>query len=120
MPRVSSGPATHRRRKKVLKRASGFRQARSKCYRMAKVAVMKAQTYEYRDRKVRKREFRSLWNIRISAAAKQLGLSYSRLIGGLKKAKVALDRKMLADLAVHDMPTFQEIVKLVQGSLKQA
>lgn len=120
MSRVSSGPATRRRRNKILKRAKGFRQARSKCFRMAKVAVMKAQTYEYRDRKVRKREFRSLWNIRIGAAAKQLGLSYSKLIGGLKKAKIALDRKILADLAVHDMAAFQEIAKVVQGVLKKA
>lgn len=118
MSRVSSGPATRRRRNKVLDRAKGFRQKRSKCFRTAKMAVDKALTYAYRDRKVRKREFRALWNMRISAAAKELGLSYSRLIGGLKKAQVALDRKILADLAVNDSQAFQEIAKLAQSALK--
>jgi len=120
MSRVSSGPYTRRRRKKILKQAKGFRQSRSKCIRIAKMAVEKALTYSYRDRKTRKREMRALWNIRISAGAKTLGLSYSRLIDGLKKAKVALDRKILADLAVNDPSAFQQLAELAQGSLKKA
>lgn len=120
MSRVSSGPATRRRRNKVLKQAKGFRHSRSKCYKIAKMAVDKALTYSYRDRKVRKRDFRALWNLRISAAVKELGMSYSRFIGGLKKAKVALDRKILADLAVNDAATFQQLVKVAQGAPNKA
>lgn len=118
MSRATNGPATRRRRAKVLTRAKGFRGARSRAFRIAKAAVTKALTHAYNDRKTKKRYFRGLWQMRISAGLQELGLSYSRFIGGLKKANVALDRKVLADLAIHDPKAFQEIAKIAKQSLK--
>lgn len=117
MSRVSSGPATRRRKAKVLARAKGFRGRRSTCYRIAKGAVIKALTYAYAHRKAKKRYYRGLWNTRISIGLQELGISYSRFIGGLKKANITLDRKVLADLAIHDPKAFQEIATAVKKEL---
>src|SRR5210317_2073158 len=106
MSRVKRGVQANRRHKKVLKAAKGYYGARSKVYRVAKQAVIKAGQYAYRDRRVRKREFRALWITRINAAARINGLSYSRFMNGLSKAGIEVDRKMLADLAVHDAAAF--------------
>lgn len=111
MSRVKSAVPARRRHKKILKQAKGYYGARSRSFRIAKQAVIKAGQYAYRDRKVRKRQFRALWIQRINAAARINGLSYSRFISGLKKANVAIDRKILADIAVHDMPTFAALVE---------
>ncbi len=105
------------RHKKVLKQAKGHYGARSRVYRVAKQSVIKAKQYAYRDRKQRKREFRSLWIIRINAAVREFGLSYSRFIKGLNKAAIAIDRKILADLAVNDKATFGLIVEQAKGAL---
>ncbi|KZY95903.1 50S ribosomal protein L20, partial [Oleiphilus sp. HI0072] len=102
MPRVKRGVQANRRHKKVLKQAKGYYGARSRIYRVAKQAVIKAGQYAYRDRRQRKRQFRRLWIARINAGARLNGLSYSRLIAGLKKANVEIDRKVLADLAMND------------------
>jgi large subunit ribosomal protein L20 len=99
----------------VLKQAKGYYGARSRVYRVAKQAVIKAGQYAYRDRRQRKRQFRALWIVRINAAARECGLSYSRFMDGLKKAAVQIDRKVLADLAVHDKVAFAELAKLAQG-----
>ncbi|MDI6603031.1 MAG: 50S ribosomal protein L20, partial [Patescibacteria group bacterium] len=99
MVRVKRGKLAHKRRKHLLKYAKGFRWGRKAKYRLAKVAVMKAWRYAYRDRRAKKREFRALWQIKINAACRQLGLSYSKFIAGLKKNKIELDRKILATLA---------------------
>ena len=112
MPRVKRGFKARRRRKKILKAARGFRGGHSKQYRTAETAVIRAGMYEYRDRRVRKREFRKLWIIRINAAAKAHGLSYSRLMGALNKAGVALDRKVLADMAVNDPAGFARLAAM--------
>ncbi|OGQ94017.1 MAG: 50S ribosomal protein L20 [Deltaproteobacteria bacterium RIFOXYD12_FULL_57_12] len=112
MPRVTRGFKARRRRNKILNLASGFRGARGSLVRTASEAVDRALAYAYRDRRVRKRDFRSLWIVRIGAAAKQNGLSYSKLIGGLKKANVELDRKVLAHMAVMDPAGFTKIVEL--------
>ncbi len=109
MPRVKRGFKARRRRNKVLKAAKGFRGGHSKQYRTAESAVMRAGVYEYRDRRVRKREFRKLWIIRINAAARAHGLSYSRLMGALNKAGILLDRKVLADMAVNDPAGFAKV-----------
>ena len=109
MPRVRRGSKARKRRNKVLKAAKGYRGGQSKQYRTAEIAVRRAGMYAYRDRKVRKREFRSLWIVRINAAAKANGLSYSRLIGGLRKAGIELDRKILADMAIHDPAGFTRL-----------
>ncbi|MCX8048931.1 MAG: 50S ribosomal protein L20 [Methylohalobius sp.] len=114
MPRVKRGVVARSRHKKILKAAKGYYGARSRVFRVAKQAVIKAGQYAYRDRKQRKRDFRRLWITRINAAARQYGLSYSRLIYGLKKASVELDRKVLADLAVHDKEAFAELARLAQ------
>lgn len=114
MPRVKRGFKARRRRNKVLKAAKGYRSGLSKQFRTASAAVSRAGMYAYRDRKNRKRDFRRLWIVRISAAAKENGLSYSRLMGGLRKARVEIDRKMLADLAVRDKVAFSELVGMVQ------
>ena len=106
MPRVKRGVTAHRRHKKVLKQAKGYYGARSRVYRVAKQAVTKAGQYAYRDRRVKKRTFRALWIARINAQARIEGISYSQLIAGLKKANIELDRKVLADLAVHDKSAF--------------
>ncbi len=112
MPRVKRGFKARRRRKKILKAAKGFRGGHSKQYRTAESTVMRAGVYEYRDRRVRKRDFRKLWIIRINAAARAHGLSYSRLMGALIKAGVVLDRKVLADMAVHDPAGFARLAAM--------
>jgi len=117
MPRVKRGVVAHRRHKKVLKQAKGYYGARSRIFRVAKQAVTKAGQYAYRDRRQRKRQFRALWITRINAQSRANGLSYSRLINGLKKAEIGLDRRVLADLAVHDKPAFAAIVEQAKVSL---
>ena len=117
MPRVKRGVVAHRRHKKVLKQAKGYYGARSRIFRVAKQAVTKAGQYAYRDRRQRKRQFRSLWITRINAQSRANGLSYSRLINGLKKADVSLDRRVLADLAVHDKEAFAAIVEQAKAAL---
>ena len=118
MPRATNGPASRRRRKKMLEKASGFRGRRSKLFRYAKNAVMKAQYWAYRDRKTRKRNFRALWQQRINAASRAHGLTYSRFIEGLKAAGIGLDRKVLADLAVTDAAAFKAIFDKVKAALE--
>jgi len=117
MPRVKRGVTAHRRHKKILKQAKGYYGARSRVFRVAKQAVIKAGQYAYRDRKQRKRQFRQLWIARINAGARLNGLSYSRLIAGLKKANVEIDRKVLADLAMNDAPVFTAIVEKAKSAL---
>ncbi len=117
MPRVKRGVVAHRRHKKILKQAKGYYGARSRVFRVAKQAVTKAGQYAYRDRRQRKRQFRSLWITRINAQSRANGLSYSRLINGLKRADVALDRRVLADLAVHDKPAFAAVVEQAKVAL---
>ena len=112
MPRVTRGFKARRRRKKVLKLASGYRGGRHSLYRSATEAVDRALCYAYRDRRAKKRDFRSLWITRIGAAAKLNNTSYSRLMGGLKKANVELDRKVLANMAIMDPTGFAQVVKL--------
>jgi large subunit ribosomal protein L20 len=112
MPRVRKSVPSRARRKKFLKLATGYRSGRRRLYRSAREAVERALTFAYRDRKVRKREFRSLWIIRINAALRPLGLSYSKFMGGLKKAQIALDRKALADLAVYDPQGFARLAEI--------
>ena len=110
MPRATNAPASRERRKKMVDKAKGFRGRRSKLFRYAKNAIMKAQYWAYRDRKTRKRMFGKLWNQRINAAARAEGLTYSRFMEGLKAAGIALDRKVLADLAVNDAAGFKVLV----------
>ena len=117
MPRVKRGVTARAAHKKVLKRAKGYRGRRKNVFRIAKQAVMKAGQYAYRDRRVRKREFRALWIARINAAARECGLSYSAFMNGLKKASIDLDRKVLADLAVFDKPAFAKIADQAKASL---
>jgi large subunit ribosomal protein L20 len=117
MPRVKRGVVAHRRHKKILKQAKGYYGARSRVFRVAKQAVTKAGQYAYRDRRQRKRQFRALWIARINAASRSNGLSYSRLIAGLKKAEIALDRRVLADIAVHDKEAFAVIVEKAKTAL---
>ena len=117
MPRVKRGVQAHARHKKVLKKAKGYYGARSKVYRVAKQAVIKAGQYAYRDRRQRKRQFRQLWITRINAAARENGLSYSRLINGLKKAGIEIDRKVLADIAVFDKAAFAAIAEKAKACL---
>jgi large subunit ribosomal protein L20 len=105
------------RHKKVLEQAKGFRGRRSSVYRIAKEAVMKAGQYQYRDRRQKKREFRALWIARINAAVRELGLSYSTFMNGLKKASIDIDRKVLADLAVHDKAAFTKIAEQAKASM---
>ncbi|OAI04410.1 50S ribosomal protein L20 [Methylomonas methanica] len=112
MARVKRGVTARARHKKILKLAKGYYGARSRVYRVAKQAVIKAGQYAYRDRKQKKRQFRALWIVRINAAARMYGISYSRLINGLNKANVAIDRKVLADLAVRDIDAFGAIAKV--------
>jgi large subunit ribosomal protein L20 len=118
MARVKRGVTARARHKKILKLAKGYYGARSRVYRVAKQAVIKAGQYAYRDRKQKKRQFRALWIVRINAAARLCGISYSRMINGLTKANVAIDRKVLADLAVRDMDAFAEIAKVRNNCLK--
>jgi len=117
MPRVKRGVTAHARHKKVLEQAKGFRGRRKNVYRIAKEAVMKAGQYAYRDRRQRKRQFRALWVIRINAAARELGVTYSSLMNGLRKAAIDIDRKVLADLAVFDKPAFSKIVDQAKAAL---
>jgi large subunit ribosomal protein L20 len=117
MSRVKRGVTAHARHKKVLKQAKGYYGARSRVYRVAKQAVIKAGQYAYRDRKQRKRQFRQLWITRINAGARLHGLSYSRFINGLSKASIEVDRKVLADLAVNDKEAFAELARLAQAQL---
>jgi large subunit ribosomal protein L20 len=119
MPRATNSPASRKRRKRILKRAKGFRGFRSKLYKYAKDAVRKAQSYEYRDRKKRKGQFRRLWIQRISAGTRAKDLTYSRFIEGLKAANIEVDRKILADLAVHDIDAFNSIVEQAKAALEQ-
>lgn len=117
MARVKRGVVARARHKKVLEKAKGYYGARSKVYRVAKQAVIKAGQYAYRDRRQRKRVFRALWITRINAAARLNGLSYSRLIDGLSKAGIAVDRKILADLAVHDAAAFTALAEQAKSQL---
>lgn len=117
MPRVKRGVTAHARHKKVLEQAKGFRGRRKNVYKIAKQAVMKAEQYAYRDRRNRKRTFRALWIARINAAAREHGLSYSVFMNGLRKASIAIDRKLLADIAVMDKPAFAKIAGQVKAQL---
>jgi large subunit ribosomal protein L20 len=117
MPRVKRGVTARARHKKVLDQAKGFRGRRKNVWRIANEAVLKAGQYAYRDRRVKKREFRALWIARINAAARECGLSYSAFMNGLKKASIDLDRKVLADLAVFDKPAFAKIASQAKASL---
>jgi large subunit ribosomal protein L20 len=114
MPRVKRGPKARKRRNKILKAAKGYRGGLSKQFRTASIAVARAGMYAYRDRKTRKRDFRRLWIVRINAAARENGLSYSRLMNGLLKAGIALDRKILADMAVRDPVAFSHLATMVR------
>jgi large subunit ribosomal protein L20 len=116
MPRVKRSVAARKRRKRVLKQAKGYNGGRSKLHGTAQEAVEKAALYAYRDRRQKKREFRSLWIARINAAAREHELSYSRFINGLSKAGVEIDRKILAQLAIDDAQAFGELVTLAKGS----
>ena len=120
MTRVKRGVVARRRHKKILKQAKGYYGARSRVFRVAKQAVIKAGQYAYRDRRQRKRQFRALWIVRINAAARENGLSYNRLIEGLNKASDDIDRKVLADLAVHDKPAFTALVEQARASRNAA
>ena len=116
--RVTNAAASRKRRTRMIRAAKGFRMRRSKLYRYASDAVDHGRQYAYRDRKRRKREFRYLWQIRINAAVREAGLTYSRFMEGLKAAKVALDRKILADLAAQDTAAFGEIINVAKAALK--
>lgn len=117
MARVKRGVVARRSHKKVMKAAKGYYGARSRVFRVAKQAVIKAGQYAYRDRKTKKRNFRALWITRINAQSRAEGLSYSKLIAGLKKANIALDRRVLADIAVHDKTVFATIVEKAKAAL---
>lgn len=118
MPRVKSGVTARARHKKVLALAKGYRGRRGNVYRVAKQAVMKAAQYAYRDRRAKKRDFRRLWIVRINAAARLNGITYSQFIAGLTKAGIALDRKVLADIAVHDEAAFARIAEQAKAGLQ--
>ncbi len=117
MPRVKRGVQAHARHKKVLKKAKGYYGGRSRTFKVAKQAVTKAGQYAYRDRRQRKRQFRALWIARINAAARENGLSYSRFVHGLALAEVEIDRKVLADLAVHDAAAFTALAEQAKTKL---
>lgn len=118
MARVKRGVQAHARHKKVIRQAKGYSGRRKNVYRVAKQAVIKAGQYAYRDRRQRKRQFRALWIIRINAKVREFGLSYSTFINGLNKASIAIDRKMLAELAVNDVDAFEAIVNQVKTALE--
>jgi large subunit ribosomal protein L20 len=118
MPRATNSPASRKRRKKVLKYAKGYFGNKSRLFRYAKEAVQHAWQYAYRDRKKKKGEFRGLWIVRLNAACRNAGISYSRFIEGLKAADIALDRKVLSDLAIRDEIAFNALVKKAQDALK--
>ena len=117
MPRVKRGVTAHARHKKILALAKGYRGRRKNVYRIAKQAVMKAGQYAYRDRRTRKRVFRQLWIARINAASRELGVTYSKFMAGLKKAQIDIDRKVLSDMAIHDPAGFKSIVDKVKAQL---
>lgn len=117
MARVKRGVVARKSHKKILKAAKGYYGARSRVFRVAKQAVIKAGQYAYRDRRVKKRNFRALWITRINAQSRALGMTYSQLIAGLKKASIGLDRRVLADLAVHDKAAFAAIVEKAKAAL---
>jgi large subunit ribosomal protein L20 len=117
MPRVKRGVTAHARHKKVIAQAKGYRGRRKNVYRVANQAVIRASQYAYRDRRQRKRQFRGLWIVRINAAARECGLSYSRFMGGLKKAAIDVDRKVLADLAVKDKTAFAALAEQAKLAL---
>lgn len=117
MPRVKRGVVARQRRKKILKQAKGYYGARSRTFKIAKQAVIRAGQYAYRDRRQRKRQFRSLWIIRINAAAREHGLSYSRFIAGLKEAAIEVDRRVLADLAMNEKETFAVLAEQAKAAL---
>ena len=117
MARVKRGVTAHRRHKKLIGKAKGYYNARRKVYRVAKQAVTTAVQYAYIGRKQKKRQFRALWIVRINAAARQYGMSYSRLMNGLKKANITVDRKVLADIAVHDIKAFGALAEQAKASL---
>ncbi|HSI86177.1 MAG: 50S ribosomal protein L20 [Candidatus Methylacidiphilales bacterium] len=114
MPRATNAPASRERRRRVIEKAKGYRGRRSKLFRYAKDATMKGQYWSYRDRKVRKRDFRALWISRINAACRALNMTYSRFIEALSKASIEVDRKILADLAVHEPAVFKQLVDKVR------
>ena len=116
MPRVKRGVTARARHKKVIAQAKGYRGRRNNVFKIAKQAVMKAGQYQYRDRRTRKREFRALWIARINAAARELGMTYSVFMNGLRKAEIEVDRKVLADLAVHDKAAFAKIAEQAKAS----
>ena len=116
--RVTNAPASRKRRTRMIRAAKGFRMRRSKLYRYASDAIDHGRQYAYRDRRAKKRNFRALWQVRINAAARAAGTTYSRLMEGLKAAKVALDRKIIADIAATDNAAFSELVKVAQQALK--
>ena len=119
MPRATNAPASRKRRKRILKKAKGFRGSRSKLYRTAKDAVFKAQSWAYRDRKNRKRSFRALWIQRINAATRERGLSYSRFMEGMAAAGIELDRKVLSEVAIHDPGAFDAIFEQAKSALEK-
>jgi large subunit ribosomal protein L20 len=114
MAKVKHSVATHRRKKKLLKEAKGYWGDRSKQFQQARRALMHAMVYAYRDRRTKKREFRKLWIARLNAACRQMGITYSRFMYGLKKAKINLDRKILADLAIKDNQAFKKLVEIAK------
>jgi large subunit ribosomal protein L20 len=116
--RVTNAAASRKRRTRMIRAAKGFRMRRSKLYRYASDALDHGRQYAFRDRRAKKRNFRALWQVRINAAARAGGITYSRLIEGLKAAKVALDRKIIADLAATDTPAFVELIRIAQDALK--
>src|SRR6516164_3142850 len=116
--RVTNAPASRKRRTRMIRAAKGFRMRRSKLYRYASDAIDHGRQYAFRDRRAKKRNFRALWQIRINAAARAAGTTYSRFMEGLKAAKVALDRKILADIAATDAPAFAQLVQVAQNALK--
>ena len=120
MPRVKRGVTAHARHKKIIDAAKGFRGRRGNVFRIAKEAVMKAGQYAYRDRRQRKRQFRVLWIARINAAARELGMSYSVLMNGLKRAEIEIDRKVLAEMAVLDKAAFAQVVNQAKAKLGTA
>ncbi len=115
MPRATGKPASRKRHRRLLAQAKGYRGARSKRYKTARETVIRAMAFAYRDRRARKREFRRLWNVRINAAVRQAGLTYSRFIGGLRKAGVEVNRKLLADLAVSDPSAFTNLIEIARA-----
>ena len=120
MAKVKKAKTAHKRHRKLIKQAKGYYGARSRVFRVVKQAVIRAQQYAYRDRRVRKRDFRSLWILRINAAARKHGLSYSKFMKGLKENNLSINRKMLADLAVHNEKDFARLAEKIKASLSKS